>query len=57
MEIDAALRKFSRQCAQAGIFRELKQRQTFTPRGQRRRRKSHRARRRAARAVARQHGG
>jgi small subunit ribosomal protein S21 len=55
--IDAALKRLKKKMDQAGILRELKRRETFTPPGQRRRRKAHRARQRVARDAARRHHG
>jgi small subunit ribosomal protein S21 len=50
--IDAALKRLKKKMDQAGILRELKRRQAFTPRTQRRRRKAQRV----ARDAARHHG-
>lgn len=58
--LDVALRTFKCRCDAAGILREVKRRQRFTPPSERRWAKSHRARQRAAKAAAKhaaQRGG
>jgi ribosomal protein S21 len=38
-DIDSALRLFKKRCTESGLFKRLKEKEGFEPRGQRRRRK------------------